>query len=204
MSNGKRNVGSILPEYTVDNLGTSFKVILVDSAKRIPKENGYEIYIPDFQGLMKRIAITRAAHPLKLKSGDIKFLRKTLGLKAKDLAEKLDITAEHLSRCETGDKVLSQNSEKVLRSLVLLEAVYVLEKAVRDAGEDASSVLEKITGILGTLKEVVSGMRISPVHSADEDLVLCFKRIKKSTVDLPANDMHGPPGEWLDQPAEAA
>lgn len=199
MSIGEQNVESILPEYAVDNLGTSFKVILVNSAKCIKGDNGDEIFIPNYQGLIKTIAVSRAAHPMKLKAGDIKFLRKTLGLRGKELAEKLDISAEHLSRCETGDKTLSLNSEKVFRSLVLLEAVYVLQKAVEDCGEEASGAHEKISRLLDSLKEVVSGLKISPVHAAEEDLVLHFKLTPGSPSKRPANDEDSErPPEWLE------
>lgn len=204
MSSEKQNVASVLPEYALDNLGISFQVILVDSAQRIQGEMGSETYIPDYQGLIKQIALTRAAHPLKLKGGDIRFLRKTLGLKAKDLAEKLDLTPEHLSRCESGDKILSPNSEKVLRSLVILEAVYVLQKAAEDCPGDLSGLSEKITKLLVRLKDIISGMKLSAVHAVDEELVIQFSRVPQRSAGEPANDhSSGPPPEWegLDEAA---
>ena len=100
MSYGKQNgMGSVLPEFTVDDLGTSFKVVLIDSVTCSVGENGKEFLIPDYQGLIKQIAVSRAAHPAKLKAGDIKFLRKNLGLRSKELASKLDVSPEHMSRC---------------------------------------------------------------------------------------------------------
>jgi DNA-binding transcriptional regulator YiaG len=198
MSNGKQNVGCVLPEYTVGNLGTSFKVILVDSAQRIPGDNGADIFIPDYQGLVKQIAVSRAAHPLKLKGGDIRFLRKTLGLKAKELAGKLDISAEHLSRCEAGDKTLSPNSEKVLRTLVILEAVYVLQRAVADCTGDHAGLNDKVTNLLVRLKEVVSGLKISSVHAAGEELVIYFRRVARTDVDAKLPDDSR---EWCDEAA---
>lgn len=203
MSIGKQNDGCILPEYAVDNLGTSFKVILVNSAKCTQGVDGEEIYIPDYQGLIKKIAVKRAAHPMKLKAGDIKFLRKTLGLRNKELSEKLDISPEHLSRCESGDKTLSPNSEKVLRSLVLLEAVYVMQKAIEDSEEEKSGIQEKISKLLYSLKEIVSGLKISPMHDADEELIFHFRRVAKtSPAKRPANDHEGIRSpEWLEDAA---
>jgi DNA-binding transcriptional regulator YiaG len=202
MSTFAQNEGCILPEYTVDDLETSFKVILVDSARCIEGENGSEIFIPDQQGLIKQIAVSRAAHPLKLRGRDIKFLRKTLGLKSKDLAEKLDIGPEHLSRCESGDKILSPNSEKVLRTLVLLEAVYVVRKALEDCDSKTDRISDKISKLLDSLKEVVSGLKISPIHTADEELVFHFRRETKGRQDEHANDSASDlPPEWLDEAA---
>lgn len=199
MSIGKQNVGAVLPEYAMDNLGTSFKVVLINSVQIAHGENGREVFIPDYQGLMKKIAVTRAAHPLKLRSGDIRFLRKTLGLRAKVLAEKLDISPEHLSRCEAGDKTLSSNSEKVLRSLVLLEAVYVLRKALEDTGVNSKRLGDKLTKLLDSLQDIVSDLKISPLHVAGEQLELHFRRVQTSQEQLePAND---DPLEWLDEAA---
>jgi DNA-binding transcriptional regulator YiaG len=199
----EQNGFGVLPEYTMENLGTSFKVILVDSAERIKGEHGPEISIPDYQGLIKKIAVTRAANPAKFRAGDIRFLRKTLGLKSKELAEKLDVGPEHISRCEAGDKVLSPNSEKVLRSLILLEAVFVLQKAVEDSEIEKTSLLKKISDLLELLKEVVSGMKISPVQSAEEELVLYF-RLEKKTGSNPCHANDQAPDclpEWLDEAA---
>lgn len=202
MSIGKQNNRSVLPEYTVDNLGTSFKVVLVNSAQRTMGENGPEVFIPDFQGLVKRIAITRAAHPLKLRGQDIRFLRKTLGLKSRDLAEKLDVSPEHLSRCESGEKILSSNSEKVLRTLVLLEAVFVLQKAIEDHGQ-RNDLSKRLSAILEKLRDVFSGLRISPVHTADEELILHFK-LEAQDQKTAANDRGDTKAEWLDEAEMAA
>jgi DNA-binding transcriptional regulator YiaG len=199
MSNGQQNDGlSILPEYTVDNLGISFKVILVNSVECSVGSEGPEISIPDFQGLMKKVAITRAAHPLKLKGGDVRFLRKTLGLKGKDLASRLDITPEHLSRCETGEKVLSTSSEKVLRTLVLVEALYVLQKALEDHEVDAVRVQGKITSLLSSVKNIISDLKISSVSRPEEELILYFRR---ESILKAANDHGVAASEWLDEAA---
>lgn len=200
MSYGKQN-GGVLPKFTVDDLGTSFKVVLINSVKCSDGEFGREVYIPDYQGLIKKIAVTRAIHPNKLKGGDIKFLRKNLGLNSKDLAQKLDITGEHLSRCEGGQKVLSVNSEKVLRSLVIFEAVYVLRKAIEDSEYRTDEVLEKLSKLLDGLKEVMSGLKISPLHDVDDELVLYFHLDTQETSSA-ANDDHAAPAqEWMDQVA---
>jgi DNA-binding transcriptional regulator YiaG len=201
MSLEKRNAPRILPEYALDDLGNSFKVILVDSVECREGPKGREIYIPEYQALIKQIAIQRAMHPAKLKGADIRFLRKNLGMKSKDLAAKLDITPEHMSRCETGDKLLSPNSEKVLRTLVLLEAVYVLKKALEDAGKLAVkkkvTILEKIADLFDRTKEVVEDLTISPVHAAGEDVILRFRLVNQLEKVAANDDVHDVPREWL-------
>lgn len=201
MSYGTRNAGCVLPEFTVDDLGASFKVVLINSVSCIEKEDGKEFYIPDYQGLIKQIAVSRAAHPAKLKSNDIRFLRRSLGLKSKEMAEKLDIGPEHFSRCEKGEKTLSPNSEKVLRILVVCEAVYVLQKAIEDVEGDRNILFQKVTKLLESLKRVMEGLKIQSVHLADEELVFRFQRIPLAG-EVAANDDPGPmPPEWLDEAA---
>jgi len=201
MANGKQNAGLILPEFTVDDLGTSFKVVLINSVTSFERDNKKEIFIPDYQNLLKKIAVSRAAHPAKLKGGDIKFLRKNLGLRSKDLAEKLDISPEHLSRCEAGDKILSPNSEKVLRSLVIFEAVYVLQKALEDFEGNKAKIQAEVSKLLERLKVVMEGLKIQPVHSADKEVIFYFKRVPHSASQVANDDLHSDPPEWLDEAA---
>jgi len=201
MSIIKRSEAVTLPEYTLDDLGTSFQVVLVNSVERRVSTKGSEIFIPDFQGLMKQVATSRVTHPMKLKAGDIKFLRKSLGMKSRELAAKLDISPEHMSRCESGDKTLAPNSEKVLRTLVLLEAIYVAKKALEDANErpskDATKLLTNLTELIDQTKELMEGLTISPLHAADEDLVFHFHLVR-SEDSRSANDDEDSPdgGEW--------
>lgn len=198
MPNIVQNGTRILPEYNLDNLGVSFKVVLINSVECTTTDKGQEIYIPDFQGLIKKIATARAAHPLKLKGCDIRFLRKTLGLKAKELAGILDISPEHLSRCESGEKLLSNSNEKVLRSRILLEAIQVLQKAIIDQNKYIDSFQKKIQSLLDSINRVVSDLKISPVCGADEELVLQFWRAEARAA---ANDHEVDAAEWRNEAA---
>ena len=200
MSYGKQNEGRVLPEFTVDDLGISFKVVLLDSVRTKAGPSGPEVLIPDYQGLIKKIAVTRSTHPRKLLGADIRFLRKSLGLKSKELAEKIDISPEHLSRCEAGDKVLSSNSEKALRSLIVLEAVLVLQRALEDANCAKPVLMDKLAKLLERLQAIMSGMKISPLHSANEELTFHFRRVNRSA-KRPANDEDTSDPEWLDEAA---
>jgi DNA-binding transcriptional regulator YiaG len=203
MSMEKQNAPSILPEYTLDDLGTSFKVILVNSVECREGPKGREVFVPEQHALMKQIALHRAFHPAKLKGGDIKFLRKNLGMKSKDLAVKLDISPEHMSRCESGDKVLSPNSEKVLRTLVLLEAVYVLKKALEGGDKlgvkGKTAILQKLADLIDRTKEIMEGLTISPWHAADEEVILHFRLAKHQKLSSAANDDAA--AEWLSSKA---
>lgn len=197
MSSVKQSEVITLPEYTLDDLGTSFKVVLLNSVEQKITEEGRETFIPDYQGLMKQIALLRCVHPLKLSAGDIKFLRKNLGMKSKELAGKLDISPEHMSRCESADKVLSPNSEKVLRSLVLLEAIFVVKKALEDSANSdkiTRDLIAKLTKLVERTREVMEGLTISPFRDADEELIFHLTLVRCGDAQV-ANDDDRPP-EW--------
>lgn len=167
--------GQLLPQFTMDHLGTSFKVILVDSVREIdPKANDPEIIIPDESGLHKAISWQRAIDPRKLTGGDIRYLRKSLGMKAKDLAVSLDISPEYLSRCEAGTKVLAGNVEKMLRLTILLEIFYVLDKATE---RNCSQVVRaRVKAGMTIMRHIVREMRIMPVSDADSVKTYFFTR----------------------------
>lgn len=192
-----------LAEYVLDGLGTSFEVVLHNAVEKRVADKGPEIVIPDYQGLIKQIAVSRSFHPAKLHGGDIRFLRKTLGMKSKELAAKLDVSAEHLSRCEQGSKVLSPNSEKVLRSIVLLEAIYVATKALEDVdrkgrGKVIDGLLKKLTDLIDRTKAAMDGLEIKPLHAADEKLTFHFHLVSSIIPEKANDDDVESPREWSD------
>jgi DNA-binding transcriptional regulator YiaG len=156
---GKR----LLPEFTMDHLGTSFEVVLVHSVWK----EAEDIIIPEEFGLYKVIARYRVLDSRKLTGGDIKYLRKSLGFKAKDLASALDISPEYLSRCEGDEKIMSSQMEKLLRLVVLTE----LEQAGSTSAKSARRVLRPAL-IAKWAEDVrhVMKMKIQPVALAGETM----------------------------------
>ncbi|MEM6895833.1 MAG: hypothetical protein AAF576_00535 [Pseudomonadota bacterium] len=66
------------------------------------------------------VAVIRACYPLKLNGAEIKFLRKCLGLRAKELARQIECDPAVLSRFENDKQVITDRFEKLLRAGVLL------------------------------------------------------------------------------------
>src|SRR6266851_2551895 len=94
----------VVPQYEIDTLGAPFKVTLwgcvtlgIDPATAEEKIN-----VPDVVGLINAVVRARVNHPRKLNGEELKFIRHALGVKAKVLAHFLDMSPEHLSRCEAG------------------------------------------------------------------------------------------------------
>ncbi|MGI9514012.1 MAG: hypothetical protein ACR2OL_14000 [Anderseniella sp.] len=117
---------STLKEYTDDLLGAPFKVTLIDSVEQHSCMQCKKVFghkVPNLQGLYAAIAILRVVNPTKLNGAEIRFLRRCVGWKANELAKKLTVTAEHLSRCENGHKAMGEGHERLLRLYIVVEMI---------------------------------------------------------------------------------
>lgn len=145
-----------IPEFFDDQMG--IPVVLLDSVFAADSGSGAQgVIIPDLTGLEAAIAVARITDSFKLNGGDIKFLRKAIGLKAVDLAGFLEVTPETLSRWETGKELMSPNAERVLRMRVF------------------SALHSKTLGVRAELDDILN-MQFRPLRLANES-VMAFKRV---------------------------
>jgi transcriptional regulator with XRE-family HTH domain len=182
----------VLPEYIPENLGTPFKVILRDSVRQIVDEETGEVQktvIPNPRGLLQSIAVTRLIWPRKLAGADIKFIRKSLKLRATDLAGMIEVSPEHLSRCEAGERVLSPGVEKCLRIAILLDLLKLPEDSdvPGKKNEAERELFAKYAEIVARLKVIMKGMNIPAAHDASDELCLTFY-VSKSDSDEPSRN----------------
>lgn len=177
LSQGREGaVEDIASKFVADELGAPFKVVLHNSVevKKNKSTGEIESYrIPDMPQLLNVVLITRLAHSQKLSGADIKFCRKVLSLQQKVLAQKLDISPEHLSRCEKGATPLSPSLDKLLRVFAIKEVVKLPDMP---KGEEKAK-LEVM------LDEIFDGLTVSPVHLVEDEVVLHFVRRKLSDED---------------------
>lgn len=178
----------ILDQYT-PNLGTSFDVVLMGAVRQMisPEGDILETRIPNMSGLLKEVALSRSLCTRKFASGDIKFVRKAFGLKALELADLLGISAEHLSRCENGDRVLSIAAEKLLRIIIIKKRfsypsiVDKLSTCLNSDNIELSEInkfkilLEEYNECFADLEKAIFESKIEAVHGADDKLVLYFQ-----------------------------
>jgi transcriptional regulator with XRE-family HTH domain len=111
----------VLEVYQDDGMVGLPNVFIVNAAEQqvcqnCGAENG--IYIPDMEGLEAAIAVTRISLPVKLNGDEIRFLRKAFGLRAKELAECLQVRDETISRWENSKEVMRPQYEKLFRLFV--------------------------------------------------------------------------------------
>ena len=118
----KGRVPVVHEPYLVDELGAPFDVIVTNGVTLNKNETTGRtiVSITDTVGLINAVVRSRVCNTRKLNGAEIKFLRKAINTKAKDLAEALEVSAEHLSRCENGVGALSPQSEKLFRLMAFL------------------------------------------------------------------------------------
>ena len=114
----------VMPAYEARGLGAPFKVILENAVKEeVCAACGAVLgtFVPDMEGLFYAVVFSRALDPRKLTGAELRFMRKAMGWKAKDIAKHLGLTAEYLSRCEAGGKIMAEGTEKLFRLYSLLK-----------------------------------------------------------------------------------
>ena len=197
----------VVPEYDADILGAPFKVYLRDAVKVeicTSCEAVLSTTIPDPEGLFYAVSFERALHPRKLVGAEIKFLRNVMGWKAKKLADELGITAEHLSRCESGRLPLSMTTEKLLRLYVILQPGGASEAKFTIAKERALAIFKDSAG---DLIEAMNRFKIEAGWKAEEPLVFHFERRRLHEASgLGPDGEDGKDGKWKPEkyPAKSA
>lgn len=204
--------------YNATGLGAPFEILLHDSVEQSLDPTTGEVLstrIPSLGDLRKEIALARCLHPRKLAADELKFVRKAIGLKAIDQAALLGISAEHLSRCESGDRILSPAAEKLLRVIVLKKRHELVEigdrlisqldelSASKDQILKLRSILRDYRDRIADLERTIFNSSIDTVHSVDDHLSFSFeiRRIddERNIVSDATDD-----GQWKRQVAEAA
>jgi transcriptional regulator with XRE-family HTH domain len=92
-------------------------VVLIDSV--IKSSSGPQI--PNPSALEAAVLRHRIQQSIRFRPKEILWTRKILGLKAQDLAKRLDIRPDYLSKLENGHHPMTAQTERQLRLLVALD-----------------------------------------------------------------------------------
>ena len=107
----------VLESYDATHL-IGLRVMVLQSAVRTGDEDGEEcVEIPRIDNLAKSATVARCLMPLRLKSAELKAIRRILNLSGRELAQKLETQPETLSRWENGVQPMGGYVEKVFRLL---------------------------------------------------------------------------------------
>jgi hypothetical protein len=174
--------GSPVAQDYSELLGTPFKVFLANGIEHKLDEATGKVMteITDLPGLIACILQARVLHPRKLSGDDLKFIRVALRLRSVEVAEALDISPEHYSRCEAGTKTLSTATEKFWRMRVFLQAgsknKAIQEQVAKMKEQNIEFDPEEIQEAFEAFQSLFFDLKINPVFPAGEELALGFSR----------------------------
>jgi DNA-binding transcriptional regulator YiaG len=87
--------------------------------------------IPNHDDLMRTIAVALVDKPYELAGDEVRYLRKYLGQGSVPFAKMLGIDRSHLSRVENGAMAISRQTDRLVRTLVLLHDATLVQKLKR-------------------------------------------------------------------------
>ncbi len=115
----KQNIKETLLEtYTEELSGFPHPIALVSAVtERRDTETGEVLGygIKNLPGLLAAVALARLLEPVRLSGAELKFVRKVLGLKAKELAEAVDVRPETISKMENDHDGVGEHAERLIR-----------------------------------------------------------------------------------------
>lgn len=106
---------SVKPEHIEDMGGLVVKILNAVVVQRCSACHEEMIGIPDMPGLARAAALARAQSPERLSGKEVRFIRRALDMSQKEFAEKMDLSAEYVSRWENDHKGIGGASEKLVR-----------------------------------------------------------------------------------------
>jgi hypothetical protein len=110
-----------IPRYDYKALGVPVTLLNAVQIARCPKCGSVDgTLIPNLTGLIASAAVLRVSIPIRLNGEEIRFLREALDYSGVELADKLDVRNELISRCEHDTEAMGVHLERNFRTLVFL------------------------------------------------------------------------------------
>ncbi|MCA3270433.1 MAG: hypothetical protein ING12_00430 [Roseomonas sp.] len=156
----------VLPRYEERGLGLPYPVVLINAAEEHSDAAGnvLGVSVPDLEGLAAAVAVARALLPVELTGSEVRFMRKVIGMSAKDFAEALKLDPASLSRWENNKQTLGGWAESQVR----LATVAIVAQRVPSLKPDMEKLFRMVArkraeGEAWPLFE----MRLEPHHVTD-------------------------------------
>ena len=112
-----------IARFEENGLGLPYPVVLINAAEEELDEKTGErvgISVPDLEGLVAALAVARALHPIQLHGSEVRFIRKALGMSARDMASALTLDPATFSRWENGKQPVGEWADKQVRTFAVL------------------------------------------------------------------------------------
>jgi putative transcriptional regulator len=131
--------------YRYDECGLANVTLLKVEVRQCPACGTRAPVIRHIEGLHRALAAALVLKPNRLAAAEIRFLRKHLGWSGVDFARHMGVTAEQVSRWESGAKPIGATADRALRLMVLVR------RPVQDYDLDALAGLSASTSPLPLL-----------------------------------------------------
>lgn len=193
---GNDVITRVVDRFVADKIGAPFKVILHGSVEFTEDLSGniLKYNIPDLDGLLRAATMSRILCSRKLSGADIKFFRKALGIKQRDLAKSIEISPEHLSRCEAGTHPISPANEKLLR-IYILKVVIKLHKM--SPCKEKKRLDDALDAVFDRIKPI-------PIFDVNSELEFHFSRQPIDSISESGDSVDEGGGQWDEAPQMAA
>ncbi len=112
----------VLERYEENGLGLPYPIVLINGAEvETDEATGEEhVHIPDMEQLIAAVALTRILHPWKLDGREVRFIRRAIGMQAKEFAETLGLDPATFSRWENNKFEAGGWADKQVRAYTAL------------------------------------------------------------------------------------
>jgi len=106
----------ILPSHIEDIGGVKVNLKNTVHIRRCGDCGDEQVMIPDLKGLVRVVAVCRALLPVQLEAGDVRLMRRALGMNQRDFATAMEVAPETVSRWEKdGGAGIGGYAEKLVR-----------------------------------------------------------------------------------------
>jgi len=107
----------IMERYEEEGLGLPYPIVLINAAVEYLDEEGnlVGISVPNLEGLAAAVAVARAFIPVELDGREVRFMRKVIGVSAKEFAENLHMDPATFSRWEHNKQRVGAWADKEVR-----------------------------------------------------------------------------------------
>jgi putative zinc finger/helix-turn-helix YgiT family protein len=106
--------------YRYDECGLSNVTLLDVEVRQCPACGARAPVIRRIEDVHRALAAALVMKPNRLAAAEIRFLRKSLGWSGVDFAAHMGVTAEQVSRWESGAKPMGATADRALRLMVLV------------------------------------------------------------------------------------
>jgi DNA-binding transcriptional regulator YiaG len=165
------NEAKLVPFYDASELLGMAGVYLKDAVREARCANCgrvKSIEIPNLEGLIAAVAVSRALHPLKLRGKEIRYLREALEMTAQEMSEKVvKVSPFQISKWENDKEAIGPQSETLLR-------LYVVDE------------LARLTAIKVN-RNAIFRMKSKPWRKIDEALRMHFSLKTRATDRTPVS-----------------